>query len=358
MKFYVKQQPYYRGIDFHTKYVLCIKEIGITKKYIFLILVLMLLTSCGKDNVDNPQISNINYRQEMRNFVQKISQYAKGIDNDFIIIPQNGQEIITQNGEPNGLPVLDYLAAIDGTGREDLFYGYDTDNVPTSEDDKNYMIAFCDVCEQNDIEVLATDYCSSHDKMDNSYVLNHAKGYISFAAPERELNVIPDYPLQAFDVNKNDIVTLHDAKNFLYLINLEKFATKQNFINAVSATDYDLLIMDYLFNDQAFSTSEIEQLKTKQNSGKRLVISYLSIGEAEDYRYYWQNNWKTNPPAWLEDENPDWEGNFKVKYWDENWQNIIYGTDNSYLKKLLDAGFDGVYLDIIDAFEYFEEINN
>ena len=33
---------------------------------------------------------------------------------------------------------------------------------------------------------------------------------------------------------------------------------------------------------------------------------------------------------------------------------IIYGNNNSYLEKILDAGFDGVYLDIIDAFEYFE----
>ena len=308
--------------------------------------------------VDNPQIGRIDYRQEMRDFVRKISQYAKGIDGDFVIIPQNGQEIITRNGEPDGSPVLDYLAAIDGTGREDLFYGYDTDNEPTPENDKNYLIAFCDICQQNGIEVLTTDYCSSHTRMDNSYMLNEAKGYISFAAPERELNVIPDYPVQPFNVNNSDIVTLKDAKNFLYLINFEKFASKQDFIDAVSATDYDLIIIDCFFSDQAFSAGEIAQLKTKQNRGKRLVISYLSIGEAEDYRYYWQNDWKTNPPDWLEAENPDWEGNYKVKYWDEDWQNIICGTDNSYIKKLLDAGFDGVYLDIIDAFEYFEEIND
>jgi cysteinyl-tRNA synthetase len=333
-------------------------EIGIMKKHLLLTLVIVLLTACEKDTVDNPQVSDIDFRQEMRNFVQKISQYAKGIDNDFMIIPQNGQELIIQNGEPDGSPMLDYLASIDGTGREDLFYGYDNDNEPTPRDDKNYLIAFCDICKQNDIEVLTTDYCSAHDKMDNSYVLNQAKGYISFAAPERELNVIPDYPLQPFHVNSNDILTLKDAKNFLYLINPERFATKQDFINAVSATDYDLIIMDYFFNDQAFSTSEIAQLKTKHNTGKRLVVSYLSIGEVEDYRYYWRNDWEINPPDWLEDENPDWEGNYKVKYWKEDWQNIIYATDNSYLKKLLDAGFDGVYLDIIDAFEYFEEINN
>jgi len=56
----------------------------------------------------------------------------------------------------------------------------------------------------------------------------------------------------------------------------------------------------------------------------------------------------------LEEENPNWEGNYKVRYWEPEWQDIIYGNDSSYLKKILDAGFDGVYLDIIDAFEYFE----
>ena len=80
----------------------------------------------------------------------------------------------------------------------------------------------------------------------------------------------------------------------------------------------------------------------------------MSIGEAEDYRYYWQADWSTNPPSWIEEENPDWEGNYIVKYWEQEWQDIIYGNDNSYLKKIVDAGFDGVYLDIIDAFEYFE----
>jgi len=97
-----------------------------------------------------------------------------------------------------------------------------------------------------------------------------------------------------------------------------------------------------------------EQLKKKANGGKRLVICYMSIGEAEDYRYYWNADWVNNPPEWLDGENPDWPGNYKVKYWHTDWQNIIYGNNSSYLKKILDAGFDGVYLDIIEAFEYYE----
>ena len=80
----------------------------------------------------------------------------------------------------------------------------------------------------------------------------------------------------------------------------------------------------------------------------------MSIGEAEDYRYYWESDWDNNPPEWIAFENADWPGNYVVKYWNKDWQNIIFGNKNSYLKKILDAGFDGVYLDIIDAFEYFE----
>ena len=71
--------------------------------------------------------------------------------------------------------------------------------------------------------------------------------------------------------------------------------------------------------------------------------------------YYWQSSWNANKPSWIDKENPDWAGNFKVNYWQAEWQNIIFGNDNSYLKKILDAGFDGTYLDIIDGFEYFEE---
>jgi len=56
----------------------------------------------------------------------------------------------------------------------------------------------------------------------------------------------------------------------------------------------------------------------------------------------------------LDAENPDWEGNYKVKYWNTGWQSIIYGNENAYLTKVVDANFDGVYLDIIDAFEYYE----
>jgi len=319
---------------------------------ILTLLCVFICFSCNDEEETKPV--NGYYRQEMRNFVQGISNYAKAIDADFVIIPQNGQEIITIDGESNGVIDNDYLDAIDGIGREDLFYGYDNDDEITPSSESDYMIGYLDVAKANGIQILVTDYCSTHSKMEASYSKNQAKGYISFAANHRELNNIPDFPLSIINQNNAVVDHLMEVKNFLYLINPSNFSTKADFIDAVTSTNYDLLIMDYFFNDEIYTISEIEQLKNKANGGKRMLVAYLSIGEAEDYRYYWLSSWSLGNPQWLVAENPDWAGNYKVKYWEKEWQDIIFGNNNSYLKKILDIGFDGAYLDIIDAFEYFE----
>ncbi len=311
--------------------------------------------SCGDDDEDDDSEINGTYKQHMRELVQGISEYAKLSNANFIVIPQNGPELVTVDGNEDGSVALTYLNAIDGVGREDLFYGYDNDNAPTPASESNYMMLFLDICEANNVEVLTTDYCWDKANMDNSYAKNSAKDYISFAAPERDLNVIPDYPLIVYNENNSNIQSLADAKNFLYLLDPSQYSTKQSFISTISNTNYDAIIIDLFFEDGTeFTSAEINQLKTKKNGGSRIVIAYMSIGEAEDYRYYWQSSWAVGSPAWIKEENPDWEGNYKVNYWDAGWQQIIYGNDDSYLKKILDANFDGVYLDIIDAFEYFE----
>ena len=75
------------------------------------------------------------------------------------------------------------------------------------------------------------------------------------------------------------------------------------------------------------------------------MLAYMNIGEAEDYRFYWQDGWRPGNPTWLDAENPDWPGNYEVYHWDPGWQAII----SAYTDRLLSAGFDGAYLDIIDA---------
>lgn len=113
---------------------------------------------------------------------------------------------------------------------------------------------------------------------------------------------------------------------------------------------FQLVVIDYSHNgsdEQAVSAAEIRQL---HDSGKT-VLSYISIGEAEDYRWYWDTDWSSSPPAWLGPENPEWPGNYKVRFWHPDWQGIVL----QYIDKITSAGFDGIYLDIIDAYYYWAE---
>ena len=74
-----------------------------------------------------------------------------------------------------------------------------------------------------------------------------------------------------------------------------------------------------------------------------MVIGYLSIGEAEDYRFYW-NKKNLN---WIVKKNENWERNCIIKY----WKNII----KEYQKKLDEIGVDGYLVDTVDTYQYFEE---
>ena len=322
-------------------------------KYSLFVLLLVVFTGCDTADSDtNTNTENRNFKQDMRDFVIGISQKGKAEKQGFIVIPQNGIELVTTSGDSNGTPDSNYLSAIDGNGQEDFLYGYDNDDVTTPANVTTYLKSFLDISKNAGNTILVTDYCFTPLKVSDSYNGNHSFGYVSYAAPERSLNVIPTSAPQ--NVNAQDITTLPEAKNFLYLINPENFNSKADFIVAVRATNYDAVIIDLFLNDVAFTADEINQLHNKANGGKRLVICYMSIGEAEDYRYYWQQSWNSTKPDWIAAENPDWPGNFKVKYWNADWQGLIYKNSDSYLSKINAAGFDGVYLDIIDAFEYFE----
>ena len=121
-------------------------------------------------------------------------------------------------------------------------------------------------------------------------------------------------------------------------------------IRTLLSFDYDLLVLEPYPDGEDQPGISAGELRLLQDGGSR-VLAYLSIGEAEDYRRYWSSEWSMNPPPWLDEENPDWKGNFKVRYWDEQWQSLIQAA----LLEKVTAGYDGVYFDLVDAYEHYEE---
>ena len=133
----------------------------------------------------------------------------------------------------------------------------------------------------------------------------------------------------------------------------------------VAASPYDMVVIDYrpdvLFGTEfPFSAADVKLMQRKPDGGRRLVIAYLSVGEAEDYRGYWQRGWTTDPssrPPWIGTENPRWKGNFPVRFWAPEWKSILFGQPNAYLERIIAAGFDGVYLDRVDVYQEFTAEN-
>ncbi len=305
-----------------------------------------------------PAAETRDYAQDMRDFVQGISAYAKKARAGFLVVPQNGAPLVTEDLEPGGTPAAAYLAAIDGQGQEDLNFGYDSDDKATKAGDRAQITPFLDIERQTGKTVLVIDYCHTPKKMDAALAANAKAGYIGLAQPDRELRAVPGYPKPPPGENAERIAKLGEVRNFLYLINPGEFGGKAEFIAAVQGTNHDLAVVDLYFDGKALTKEDVAALRKKANGGSRLVLCYMSIGEAEDYRPYWSKDWNLKfagaAPAYITEQNPDWPGNYKVKYWDPRWQEVIFGREWSYLDKIIESGFDGAYLDIVDAYEYFQ----
>ena len=167
----------------------------------------------------------------------------------------------------------------------------------------------------------------------------------------------------------------------------------------LARSPYDVLVVDSTKNGNAetpLTPADVKRLQTRPDGRKRIVLTYFSIGEAEDYRFYWQEDWlevatpdepepgakpkagkaaaksakkkgnvpevSAHPdkpdrwvspdkaPKWLGDENETWGGNFDVKYWDPDWQKLIFGDPAAFMERVIAQGFDGLYLDRVDAY--------
>jgi cysteinyl-tRNA synthetase len=166
----------------------------------------------------------------------------------------------------------------------------------------------------------------------------------------------------------------------------------------IAASPFDLVVIDYSRDGSEvgrWTKGQLQRMQRKPDGKRRIVLAYLSIGEAEDYRFYWNKNWvealdvvagpqpfgpppaahtadgrapsapvapaapvplrkvhvpTLTAPIWLGRENDQWSSNYLVRFWDKGWQELLFGSPRAYLERILAAGFDGVYLDRVDAY--------
>jgi len=124
-------------------------------------------------------------------------------------------------------------------------------------------------------------------------------------------------------------------------------------LDRLAFSPVDLVVIDPIDTQRGRETFDTGRLVSRLKRSK-LVLAYLNVGQAEDYRTYWRPHWRaptaTEPgkPTYLLTVDPDgWPGNYPVEYWDPRWQAVLWGADSAQLDRAIRAGFDGVYLDWI-----------
>ncbi|NOZ57099.1 MAG: hypothetical protein GXO73_09975, partial [Calditrichaeota bacterium] len=188
------------------------------------VVVLGFTTGCHRQ--PSPPGELRDYRAEMRAFVARISAAAKRANPDFVVIAQDGLDLLTESGEPSGKPATSYIRALDGVGQEDVYYGYTGEGVETPRDVRTRYEGFLDLALEQGLAAFVTDYCTTCAQAQRAYELASARGYVEFAADHRDLDNIPPCFEEPPNVNSRDVTLLSQVRNFLYLINPQDFHTR------------------------------------------------------------------------------------------------------------------------------------
>lgn len=115
----------------------------------------------------------------------------------------------------------------------------------------------------------------------------------------------------------------------------------QGNVGRIASSPADMVVVD---PDHAGSAS---RFRKNAGGGRRPVLAYLSIGEAERGRPYWQRCCASGSPSWMTGRTQGWSGNYAVKFWEPGWKAIVAAR----VKHFLALGYDGLYLDRVDTYE-------
>jgi cysteinyl-tRNA synthetase len=154
-------------------------------------------------------------------------------------------------------------------------------------------------------------------------------------------------------------------------------------VDELAASRYDMLVIEpTVTHNWNFDAKDMVQTlkasKAYDGIHRKLVIAYIDIGQAEEWRWYWHGRptyeGSTKPCSeiiaeiqswapWVVACDPDgWGGNYPVAYWYPAWKEIVIGGTqlgagigsvyfDSLLDEVIQDGFDGVYLDWVEAWE-------
>ena len=299
------------------------------------------------------------YREDMRQFVQNIADYGRRMKRTFMIVPFNGLELLVKSETEDSTrvaPARTYMRSIDGVMQDGVYYGVPEIDKPVPEERSEIFMPLLQRAKDARLPILAMDYATTPATVRDAYRKMSAEGFIPLVVPKkgRDINRLPPGASSPWAVNANSIVSLSSVRNFAVLRDTAGYGRQDQFALTMHQTNYDMLVVDVFHGRAPLTKRAVETLRYKKLGSRRLVLAQVNIGAAESHDFYWQPDWREGSPSWIKDTFAGEPDKFRVEFWRPEWQSMIFGSNQSYIYGVIDLGFDGVILDGLDAYRFFE----
>ncbi len=311
--------------------------------------------------LDIPLAQIPNYRDYMRDIVTELSTYAHGRDPKFIVTTRGGFDLLAWSRRefdlaeikrdplvkipsdailPVGMPLRTYVQELNGL----VLNGQFCAPLRVPRDDLQTMMKL-------GLKVLSIEHCKTGDNAALALQAAIKSDVVAHTDADTvdEFAQVPKRKPQP--ENSRNVQVLGDSKNMLVMLDNSTYPSREEWIAAMQATNYDVLITDGFYKGkQNLTKDEVHSLKFKEMGARRLVLARMNVGYAEDQRYYWKREWKIGEPSWIQAYGPDRPGEYVVEFWNPAWKAVI----GKYFAGLMDLGFDGVVLDGVEAYRRWE----
>lgn len=302
-----------------------------------------------------------NYRAQMREIVEDLATYAKKRDPKFIVVTRPGFDLLSWSRRefdlaeikrdplaklPSdaivqvGTPMRRYIQSIDGFMLNGQFCA--PLRVPAAD---------LDAMLKQGLKGMSIEHCPSPEAATAALQTAVRMGVISHIDLDDTDDFARPPTRRPSPENPRNVETLLGARNMVMLLDSRNYATREEWFAAMAGTNYDVIVTDAFYKgNQSLSKDEVHHLKFKEIGARRLVLARMSVGYAEDERFYWQRDWQIGTPTWIQALGPDRAGQYVVEFWNPAWKAII----GRYFAGIMDLGFDGVVLDGVEAYRRWE----
>jgi len=301
----------------------------------------------------------LDFREELRTLVQRISTYARSQRSGFsIIVRDAGDLLIKRDVQDEKIisPARTFMRSVDGIMFDGVFVGHGQVGVVPPPEAQQVLNERIQRAKRAGLPIFSMEFAAKPDVINNAYRQARALNVVSNVVhrPTSDLAELPPHPRRPNNENPNNILSLADVRNFAYITEPAAWGRQDQFALDIHGTNFDLIIVDPFSGREPLSKAAIETLKYKKLGARRLVFARMDIGPVASYRYYWQPGWTEGSPMWIAEPYPGDPDHYFVEYWRPGWHDVIFGNEKSFLFGLIAQGYDGVVIEGLRNYLAFE----